>query len=428
MIKPLKWILCLLATFAAFANTTAFGQDAEMTAKGAATIGNNAWMLTSTALVLFMTIPGLALFYGGLVSRKNVLSVLMHCFALACVLSIVWLVCGYSFTLGEKGGWFGGFGHLMHHGVAADGILSSVFQMTFFIITPALIVGTFVERIKFSAMLLFSVLWVLLVYTPVCHITWFGGTGENVSLFTKWGVIDLAGGIVVHITAGVAALIACIMVGKRKHPTPPHNLPMTVTGTAMLWVGWFGFNAGSQGGASDAAAMTLFVTHISAAAAACIWMLIDWTVEKKPTVLGIATGAIAGLAAITPAAGVATPIGALLIGTCSGACCWWASVKLKNAIGYDDSLDVVGVHGVGGLIGTLLAAVVGSTLFGGEFSLGKQLGIQALASVITILYTAVVTIVILLFVKAVCRGLRVSEEHERIGLDQATHGESAYND
>ncbi|HQW28669.1 MAG TPA: ammonia channel protein, partial [Verrucomicrobiales bacterium] len=239
---------------------------------------------------------------------------------------------------------------------------------------------------------------------------------------------DLAGGIVVHITAGVGALVACIMVGKRKHPTPPHNLPMTVTGTAMLWVGWFGFNAGSQGGASDAAAMTLFVTHISAATGAFVWMMIDWFIEKKPTVLGIATGAIAGLAAITPASGVATPAGALLIGGCSGACCWWASMKLKNALGYDDSLDVVGVHGVGGLVGTLLAAVVGSTLFGGELSLGKQLGIQALASVITIVYTAAVTIVILLLVKAVCRGLRVSEEDERLGLDQATHGESAYND
>lgn len=428
MIKPPHWIPGLFAGFTTFAASSAFGQDAAMTAEDAATIGNNAWMLTSTALVLFMTIPGLALFYGGLVSRKNVLSVLMHCFALACVLSIVWLVCGYSMALGEKGGWFGGFGNLMHQGVAADGILTSAFQMTFFIITPALIVGTFVERIKFSAMLLFSVLWVLLVYTPVCHITWFGGSGENVSLFTKWGVVDLAGGIVVHITAGVGALVACIMVGKRKHPAPPHNLPMTVTGTAMLWVGWFGFNAGSQGGASDAAAMTLFVTHLSAATGAFVWMMIDWFIEKKPTVLGIATGAIAGLAAITPASGVATPVGALLIGVCSGACCWWASMKLKNALGYDDSLDVVGVHGVGGLVGTLLAAVVGSTLFGGELSLGKQLGIQALASVITIVYTAAVTIVILLLVKAVCRGLRVSEEDERLGLDQATHGESAYND
>ncbi len=404
------------------------GEEAPMTPEDAAKVGNNAWMLTSTALVLFMTIPGLALFYGGLVSRKNVLSVLMHCFALASILSIVWLVCGYSMTLGSRGGWFGGFGNFMHRGVEPDGILTSAFQMTFFVITPALIVGTFVERIKFSAMLLFSVLWALLVYAPVCHITWFGGSGENVSLFTRWGVIDLAGGIVVHITAGVGALVACIMVGKRNHPMPPHNLPMTVTGTAMLWVGWFGFNAGSQGGASDAAAMTLFVTHLSAATGAFVWMLIDWFIEKKPTVLGIATGAIAGLAAITPASGVANPAGALLIGACSGACCWWASMRLKKALGYDDSLDVVGVHGVGGLVGTLLAAVVGSSLFGGELQLGKQLGIQALASIITIIYTAVVTFLILIVVRLVCCGLRVSEEDERLGLDQAAHGENAYND
>ena len=404
------------------------GEEAPMTPEDAATVGNNAWMLTSTALVLFMTIPGLALFYGGLVSRKNVLSVLMHCFALARILSIVWLVCGYSMSLGSRGGWFGGFGNFMHRGVEPDGILTSAFQMTFFVITPALIVGTFVERIKFSAMLLFSVLWALLVYAPVCHITWFGGSGENVSLFTRWGVIDLAGGIVVHITAGVGALVACIMVGKRNHPMPPHNLPMTVTGTAMLWVGWFGFNAGSQGGASDAAAMTLFVTHLSAATGAFVWMLIDWFIEKKPTVLGIATGAIAGLAAIHFASGVANPAGALLIGACSGACCWWASMRLKKALGYDDSLDVVGVHGVGGLVGTLLAAVVGSSLFGGELQLGKQLGIQALASIITIIYTAVVTFLILIVVRLVCCGLRVSEEDERLGLDQAAHGENAYND
>lgn len=416
------FLLCLVLCPGAFA------AEAPLSAESAATVGHNAWMLTSTALVLFMTLPGLALFYGGLVSRKNVLSVLMHCFALACILSVVWLVCGYSLALGERGGWTGGFGNLMHRGVTGADILPSAYQMTFFIITPALIIGTFVERIKFPAMLLFSVLWALLVYAPVCHITWFGGSGENVSLFTKWGVIDLAGGIVVHITAGVAALVACVMVGKRTHPTPPHNLPMTVMGTSMLWVGWFGFNAGSQGGASDAAAMTLFVTHLSAATGACVWMLVDWFVEKKPTMLGIATGAIAGLAAITPASGVATPGGALLIGACSGLACWWASMRLKNLLGYDDSLDVVGVHGVGGLVGTLLVAVVGSSLFGGELSFGKQLGIQALASLLTIVYTAVVTFVILALVRVVCGGLRVTAEQERVGLDQSVHGENAYND
>jgi len=414
--------------FACLALAASVSQAQESSAPPPDAAGNNAWMLTSTALVLFMTMPGLALFYGGLVSKRNVLSVLMHCFALACVLSLVWVVCGYSFSIGERGGWFGGFGNLMHRGVEDGDILTSAFQMTFFIITPALIVGTFVERIKFSAVLLFSVLWALLVYAPVCHITWFGGEGENVSLFTKWGVVDLAGGIVVHITAGIGALVACIVVGKRNHPTPPHNLPMTVTGSAMLWVGWFGFNAGSQGGASDAAAMTLFVTHLSAATGAFVWMLIDWTVEKKPTVLGIATGAIAGLAAITPASGVATPGGALLIGACSGLGCWWASMRLKKQFGYDDSLDVVGVHGVGGLIGTLLAAVVGSSLFGGALDLGKQLGIQALASGVTMVYTAIVTFLVLVIVRVVCGGLRVSEEEERLGLDQSAHGETAYND
>jgi Amt family ammonium transporter len=295
--------------------------------------------------------------------------------------------------------------------------------MTFFIITPALIVGTFVERIKFSAMLLFSVLWSLIVYAPVCHITWFGGW------FAELGVVDLAGGIVVHITAGVAALVACVMVGKRREAEPPHNLPMTVTGTAMLWVGWFGFNAGSQGAANDAAAMTLFVTHLSAATGASVWAAIEWVTNGKPSVLGIATGSIAGLAAITPASGVAGPSGALVIGACSGAVCWWASVKLKNMLGYDDSLDVVGVHGVGGVVGTLLAAVVGTSAFGGlgDFEMLPQLKLQAMASLVTAGYTLVATIVILIVVRIACGGLRVSEREEREGLDQAAHGESAYN-
>lgn len=410
----------LLSTSTLFLALTspALAQEAEVS-----NTGNNAWMMTSTALVLFMCIPGLALFYGGLVHKRNVLSVLMHCFALACVMSLVWLVLGYSISVGNDGGWIGGFDNIFHQGIGPDKILGSAFQMTFFIITPALIIGTFVERIKFTAMLLFCVLWTLLVYAPICHITWFGGW------FEKMGVVDLAGGIVVHITAGVAALIACVMVGKRNSATPPHNLPMTVTGTAMLWVGWFGFNAGSQGGATDAAAMTLFVTHISAATGAVVWAGIEWFTIKKPSVLGIATGAIAGLAAITPASGVAGPMGALLIGTISGAVCWWASVKLKNKLGYDDSLDVVGVHGVGGLVGTLLAALVGTASFGGfgDFTFGKQIVIQLIASGVTIAYTGILTVVILLFVKAVCGGLRVTVAEEREGLDEVSHGESAYH-
>ena len=420
MTKTLKQ-LCLFLGLGLFSTRTSFAQEAA-----AADTGDTAWMMTATALVLFMTIPGLALFYGGLVQKKNVLSVLMHCFALACILSVVWLLAGYSFAIGSpggNGGWFGGFGGFGHLGVGKDGILESVFQMTFFVITPALIIGTFVERIKFSAMLAFSILWALLVYAPICHITWFGGW------FSRLGVVDLAGGLVVHITAGVAALVACIMVGKRNHPEPPHNLPMTVMGTAMLWVGWFGFNGGSQLAASSDAAMTIFVTHISAATAACTWAVIEWFTIRKPSVLGIATGAIAGLAAITPASGVAGPFGALIIGISSGTICWWASVKLKNAIGYDDSLDVVGVHGVGGLVGTLLAAVVGAGALGGfgDFSVGRQFGIQLLAAGVTIAYTAVLTFGILLAVKAVF-GLRVTEQEEIIGLDECFHGESAYND
>lgn len=384
--------------------------------------GNNAWMLTSTALVLFMTIPGLALFYGGLVNRRNVLSVLMQCFALAAALSMVWLIAGYSLSVGTPGGLTGGLGTMLHVGVGPDKILVSAFQMTFFIITPALIIGTFVERIKFSSMMVFSVAWSLLVYAPVCHITWFGG------FFQKMGVIDLAGGIVVHITAGVAALVACLMVGKRHKPEPPHNLPMTVTGTAMLWVGWFGFNAGSQGGATDAAAMTLFVTHISASAAACTWAGIEWYINRKPSVLGTVTGAVAGLAAITPASGVAGPLGAVVIGIVSGSVCWWASVRLKNRYGYDDSLDVAGVHGVGGFLGTLLAAVVGLKAFGGfgTFEFGRQLGLQLMASVLTILYTVVVTYGILTVIKSTM-GLRVSVGDETLGLDEIAHGEAAYN-
>ncbi len=405
-------VACCTAGMTFFANTASASSDT----------GDTAWLLTSSALVLFMTIPGLALFYGGLVRKRNVLSVLMHCFALACILSIVWLVIGYSLSIGKGGGLIGGLSAFMHSGVGKEGILVSLFQMTFFIITPALIIGTFVERIKYSALILFSILWSLIVYAPICHITWFGG------FFQEKGVVDLAGGIVVHITAGVAALVACIMVGKRERMKPPHNLPMTVTGTAMLWVGWFGFNGGSQGGASDAAAMTIFVTHISAATAAITWSVIECFTIRKPSVLGIATGAIAGLAAITPASGVAGPIGALIIGVSSGAICWWASVKLKNHFGYDDSLDVVGVHGVGGLIGTLLVAVVGIPALGGfgELPMFAQLKLQLMASGITIAYTLVATVLILLFVKAVCKGLRVDSQEELIGLDQSAHEESAY--
>ena len=391
-------------------------------------VGDTAWMLVATTLVLFMTLPGLALFYGGLVHRRNVLSVLMHCIALAGVLSIVWLIIGYTLCFSGNGQWIGDISALFHKGVSgSDGIptiLFSAFQMTFFIITPALIVGTFVERVKFNAVLIFSVLWALLVYAPICHMTW----SPN-GWFAQMGVVDLAGGIVVHVTAGIGALIFCIMLGKRRDPQPPHNLVLTFAGTAMLWVGWFGFNAGSQLGANEAAAMTLFVTHISAATGAIVWMAIEWITMRKPSLLGICTGSIAGLAAITPASGVTGPMGALLIGGCSGAICWWASVKLKNRFKYDDSLDVVGVHGVGGVVGTLLAAYVGTEAMGGTggFEFVDQIQKQLIGVGVTAAYTAVVTIIILLITKGLCGGLRVSEREEREGLDQTDHGETAYN-
>ena len=422
-----------------FSAPLALAEESSSTVDSAIGAANTSWIMTATALVLFMTLPGLALFYGGLVHKKNVLSVLMHCFAMACILSVVWLVAGYSLAL--KGGgegiqaWIGNLSALFGQGLTTDDsggktipdILEFAFQMTFFIITPALVVGTFVERVKFSAVMLFAILWGLFCYAPVCHMVWFGGWLQ------EKGVIDLAGGIVVHITAGVAALIFCIMVGPRKETSPPHNLAMTLTGTCMLWVGWFGFNGGSGLTASGAGAMSIVVTHISAATAALTWMLIDVATTKKPTVLGICTGAIAGLAAITPASGVAGPMGALIIGVASGAICWYFSIKVKNAFGYDDSLDVVGVHGVGGLVGTLLAAVVAVAALGGtengaeNYSWTSQLGIQALGSIVAIVFTAIVTIIILKIIDMTV-GLRVSESDESLGLDQAAHGETAYND
>ena len=408
----------------------------ETTVDQAVGAANTSWIMTATALVLFMTLPGLALFYGGLVHKKNVLSVLMHCFAMACILSVVWLVAGYSLALEGSGGWIGDLSAIFGKGLDGSdsggsdipGILFFAFQMTFFIITPALVVGTFVERVKFSAVMLFAVLWGLFCYAPICHMVW-----DSDGWMYQDGVIDLAGGIVVHITAGIAALIFCIMVGPRKETSPPHNLAMTVIGTCMLWVGWFGFNGGSGLAANGAGAMSIVVTHISAATAALTWMLIDLITTKKPTILGICTGAIAGLAAITPASGVSGPVGALIIGFASGAICWYFSIKVKTMLGYDDSLDVVGVHGVGGLVGTLLAAVVAVAALGGtengaeNYNMGAQLLTQAKGSLFTIVFTAVVTVVILLIIKHTV-GLRVDEADESIGLDQSAHGETAYND
>ena len=451
--KRFSYILSLmtgfcLISFPAFAQEAAAAIAEASTAEETAPVLNGAdtaWILTATALVLFMTIPGLSLFYAGLVGRKNVLSVLMHCFMITAIMSILWLVCGYSIALGDASPYWGGFGEIFAKNLTADGMsdaglpdyLVFAFQMTFFIITPALMVGAFVERMKFSAMILFTSLWALLVYAPVCHWVW-GGNG----FMLDWGTKDLAGGIVVHITAGIGALAACILVGPRKgYPTAqfqPHNLPLCVTGTGMLWVGWFGFNAGSGLVADGGAAQTLVVTHISAATATIVWSLCEKVKHGKASVLGAVTGAIAGLAAITPASGDVGPMGALAIGTASGLICWFASTAVKSKFGYDDSLDVVGVHGVGGLVGTLLVAFFAAESLGGKgvisipgaetYSMGAQFIVQLKASAITIVYTLIVSGIILYIVKAICGGsLRVTESEEEEGLDLIAHGESGYN-
>ncbi|MBW2497974.1 MAG: ammonium transporter [Deltaproteobacteria bacterium] len=405
--------------------------------------GDTAWILTSTALVLFMTIPGLSLFYGGLVHTKNVLSLLMQCLALTAAVTILWLAFGYSLAFDTTGmvegqtglrSFIGGFSRAFLSGV--DGstpwgsipeILFFAFQMTFAIITPALIVGAFAERMKFSAMLAFSLVWLVLVYVPICHMTWGGAGGY----FADMGVLDFAGGIVVHITAGIAALVACIVIGPRdgfgSTPMFPHNLTMTVTGTGMLWVGWFGFNGGSALGANGGAAMAITVTHISASAAGLTWMAIEWIIHRKPSALGLATGAIAGLAAVTPASGFIGPIGGLSIGIASGAICFLASTSIKRKLGYDDSLDVFGVHGVGGFVGTVLAGVFCVKALGGnlDVSMGAQVGAQLTAASITIVYTAIASWVILKVVDALI-GLRVAPEHETQGLDLALHDEVGY--
>ncbi len=407
--------------------------------------GDSAWILTASALVLFMTIPGLSLFYAGLVRGMNVLSVLMHCFVITALMSIIWLLFGYSMAFSTQGmeegvtglnAFIGGFDKVFLKGVTATtpwGTIPEplffVFQMTFFVITPALIVGAFVERMKFSAMLWFVGIWSIVVYLPICHMTWGGAGGY----FADRGVIDFAGGIVVHITAGIAALVVCIMVGKRrdypKKAIMPHNLPMTITGAGMLWVGWFGFNGGSALGANGDAATAILVTHISASAATLTWMFIEWVRNGKPSVLGTVTGSIAGLAAITPASGTVGPLGGLVIGTVSSLVCYLCCTKLKQKFHYDDSLDVFGVHGVGGFIGTILLAVFAAPMFGGRvegLSIMDQLGTQSYAAILTAVYTLVATIIILKVIKATI-GLRVTDQDEISGLDLNEHDESAYN-
>ena len=404
--------------------------------------GDTAWMLTSTALVLFMTLPGLALFYSGLVRSRNVLSVLMQCFAIACMASIVWLLCGYSLFATDGGSaqaFIGGMSKSFLAGVGADSVEGTIpetvfimFQMTFAIITPALIVGGFAERMRFSSMFLFSILWLLLVYIPIAHWVWGGGWLAGL------GFMDFAGGSVVHINAGVAALVAALVMGNRKGfpstPMPPHNLPMTVMGAGMLWVGWFGFNAGSAIAADGSAGMAMLVTHTGAAAGSLAWMFCEWVRFGKPSVLGIVTGMVAGLGTITPASGFVGPGGALVIGLAAGFVCFSATQVVKRRFHIDDSLDVFPVHGIGGCLGILLTSVFAAENLG-VFSglglaegttIGSQFGVQALGAAATIAWCGVVTFVILKIVDALL-GLRVSGDEETEGLDIVLHDEQGYN-
>ena len=403
--------------------------------------GDTAWILTSTALVLFMTLPGLALFYGGLVRTKNVLSVLMQCFAIGGVASILWLLVGYSLAFGEGNAWIGDFSKVMMNGIGRDTLSGNIpeslfmlFQMTFAIITPALIVGGFAERMKFSAVLLFSAFWLLLVYVPITHWVWGGGW------LGAMGLYDFAGGVVVHITAGVGSLVAALVLGPRrgfpKTAMPPHNMTMTFTGAGMLWVGWYGFNGGSALAADGSAAMAMLVTHISASVGAMTWMFIEWKRFGKPSALGAVTGMVAGLGTITPASGFVGPGGALVIGLLAGAVCFSATQYIKRVLKIDDSLDVFPVHGVGGFMGTLLAGVFASTGLGlfsgygfadGITSMGGQVWVQFIGAATVLVFTAVMTFVILKVVGMLTSGLRVSEEEEVEGLDHVSHEETGYN-
>tara|TARA_R100001244_G_scaffold19684_12_gene20336 strand:+ start:8106 stop:9359 length:1254 start_codon:yes stop_codon:yes gene_type:complete len=407
--------------------------------------GDTAWMLTATALVLFMTIPGLALFYGGMVRSKNILSVMMQCFAITCLMSILWMVYGYSLafdTTGMEAGvlnfssFVGGLDRAFLSGLTPESLTAAfpesvfiVFQMTFAIITPALIVGAFAERMKFSAMLIFMAVWFTLVYAPIAHMVWSGDGG----LMWDWGVLDFAGGTVVHINAGVAGLVACLVLGKRKgFPTTamaPHNLGLTLVGAAMLWVGWFGFNAGSAVAANGTAGMAMLVTQVATAAAALGWMFAEWITHGKPSALGIASGVVAGLVAITPAAGTVGPVGALIIGLAAGVICFLCATSLKRKLGYDDSLDAFGVHGIGGIVGALLTGVFAAPALGGFGTVEDiplQVWIQFKGVLFTVVYTAIVTFAILKVLDLVM-GLRVTEEEETVGLDLAQHNERGYN-
>lgn len=398
--------------------------------------GDTAWMLTSSALVLFMLLPGLSLFYAGLVRTKNVLSVLMQCFTIACAMSLLWFVAGYSLAFSGDGNWIGNLDKAFLQGVTFDSMSGSipesvfvVFQMTFIMITPALFVGGFAERMSFGPMLIFSLLWSLLVYAPVCHWVWGGGW------LADKGLLDFAGGTVVHITAGISALVAAIVIGNRKgfpeKPMPPHNLTLTVAGAGMLWFGWFGFNAGSAVAADGGAGMAMLVTHLSAAAGSLAWMTIEWIRYGKPSVLGIVTGMVAGLGTITPASGYVGPMGGVIIGLCGGTVCYFATQLIKQSLKIDDSLDVFPVHGVGGALGTILAAVFVSASLGGAghadgMTTISQLGVQVWGVVATGAYAAFVSYILLKLI-GIFAPVRAGADVEQQGLDLSQHGERGYN-
>ncbi|QQL45517.1 ammonium transporter [Sulfuriroseicoccus oceanibius] len=438
-----KRLLGALVALAAVAPARA-SEAAASAAPAQIDSGDTAWMLTATLLVLMMCLPGLALFYGGLVRAKNVLSIFVQCFAMAGIMSLLWVAFGYAVAAGGNGnayfGWDSAFaflGHIQPETVMSGGTIPEsvfvTFQMTFVIISPAIIVGAFAERMKFSAILVFTVLWTILSYLPMWHMVWGGGLfhgGEEGNWLMGAGqhAIDFAGGNVVHINAGVAGLVACIFVGKRKgFPGPtlmPHNVPYVAIGASLLWVGWFGFNAGSAVGANGDAGMAMLTTQIATAAALVVWMALEWLISKKPTAVGAATGAVAGLVGITPAAGTSTIGGAMAIGAISSLVCYFAVTGLKHKLNYDDSLDVFGVHGMGGIVGALLTGVF---IRGDEGGSLLQFWVQAKSVLLTAGWSAIAAVIALVVAKAVCRGIKVSEEVEHNGLDRTEHGEEAYN-
>lgn len=432
-----------IARFSLILNALLLSSQIAHADAGNATLNNanTAWMLTASALVLFMTLPGLSLFYAGLVRVKNVLSVLMQCFAIAAIASILWVVIGYSLSFGEGNAFIGDFSKVFFASITRDSLwgdipesLFGMYQMTFAIITPALIVGAYAERMKFSSMLIFSSLWLLICYVPICHWVW-----SPSGWLYKMGLLDFAGGTVVHITAGVGSLIAALVIGKRNgFPTtamPPHNMTMVVTGAGILWVGWFGFNAGSALAANGSAAMAMLVTHLSAAAGSLAWMTVEWIKFRKPSVLGIVTGMVAGLGTITPASGYVGPGGAIVIGLLAGVVCFFMTQLVKRVWKIDDSLDVFPVHGVGGIIGTFLAGIFASTQLGafsgqgfgaGIETMGQQIWVQIIGIVSTLIYTVVISYVLLKLTGLLTHGLRVTREEEQAGLDISLHEEDGY--